>query len=529
MAYVDGKSGTVSWTSGSYTLSAKWFEHYDKDLNRSRVWIRELTLYSPTVDAYYLDGVVKINGTTVITASSLAGGYYADCRSAGTYKVINTTTDYVYINHNSDGKKSINITLSGNSFSVLNMIGLYTGRDLEFSGSKSIALTNIPRASSITTASNVTLGNKCSIKWTPNSTSFTYKIKFSLGSFSYTTGTISPKTTSAYTYTGYTIPEKVASNITSSATGTMKATLYTYSGSTSIGSTTKNFTVTVPTTIKPTLDGTSVSVTLDNSSNSVIKDWGIYVAGYSKAMITANAKFDMESYGAGMNFVISGGYSVTKSGTKNTDGTYSLSYTGAALTAGTKSFTVQAKDTRGRTSSSKTISDIVVHGYSAPEITSFSISRDNEDSTKMVVTSSWTYSSVDNNNKINVILHYKQKSSPTWSSIVIATNLASTNLNKTIDNISFSDTSSFNFYIEIEDSIGNSKQSPQSFVPTAQVLLNYRGNKYGIGLGIGKVAEDNRLEVGLDSVFFGQVYISDSKGETMATLEDYIKSVVEKM
>lgn len=527
MAYVDGKSGTVSWTSGSYILSAKWFEHYDKDLNRSRVWIRELTLYSPTVDAYYLDGVVKINGTTVITANSAIGGYYADCRSAGTYKVVNTTTDYVYVNHNSDGKKSINITLSGNRFSLLNMIGLYSGRDLEFSGSKSITLTTIPRASSITTASNVTLGNKCSIKWTPNSTSFTYKIKFSLGSFSYTTGTISPKSTSAYTYTGYTIPEKVASYITSSATGTMKATLYTYSGSTSIGNSSKNFTVTVPTTIKPTLDGASVSVALDNSANSIIRDWGIYVAGYSKAKITATAKFDMESYGAGINFVVTGGYSATKSGTKKTDGTYSLSYTGAALTAGTKSFTVQAKDTRGRTSSSKTISNITVYPYSNPTVTSFTISRHSEDSTKMVVKSSWTYADVNKNNKVKIILYYKQKSSSTWLRTIIASDITDTNLNKVIDDITFSDTSSFNFYIEVEDLLGNSNPSSEVFVPTAKVLLNYKAG--GNGLGVGKAAEENRFEIGLPTVFFEQIYISDPEGKDTMTLENYIKSVVSSM
>lgn len=532
MAYVNGKSGTVSWTSGSYSLSADWFEHYDEDLNKSRVWIRKLRLYSPRVDAFYLDGVVKINGTTVITANSAVGGYCADCRSAGTYDITNTTTDYVYINHGSDGKKSINITLSGNRFSVLNMIGLYTGTDVEFSGSKTVSLTNIPRASSITSASNVTLGNKCSIKWTPNSTSFTYKIKFTLGNFSYTTGTISPKTTSAYTYTGYTIPLSVANNITSAATGSMTVTLYTYSGGASVGSATKKFTVTVPSTIKPTMDIDSVSVTLDNSSNQIINEWGIYVAGYSKARITASAKFDMESYGAGINFIISGGYSATKSGTKDADGVYTLNHTGTVIaSAGTKSFTVQAKDTRGRTSASKTIGDIIVYDYSKPVVNSFIARRDEKEARKIVVDySNWNFSDVNGNNKVDVFVYYKEKPNKDWSKVLIAEKTsASEIMNLTIENLLLSDTKSFNMYIEVVDSLGNSSISKEFFIPTAMVLLNYRGNKDGLGLGIGKAAEENRLEVGLDAIFYGEIRIGNQENNESQTLAEYIKSVVSSM
>lgn len=526
MAYKDGKKGTVTWTSGSYKLSAEWLEHYDKDLNKSRVWIRSLKFYSPVVGAFYLDGKVKINGTTVITANSAVGGYYADCRNAGTYNVTNTTTDYVYINHDNDGKKSINITLAGNRFSVLNMISL-SGIDVEFSGSKSIALTTIPRASSITSASNVTLGNKCSIKWTPNATNFTYKIKFTLGNFSYTTGYISPKTTSAYTYTGYTIPLSVANNITKAATGTMTATLYTYSGTTSIGSATKNFTVTVPSTIKPTLDIESVAVTLDNSANQIVNDWGVYVAGYSKAKITASAKFDMESYGAGINFVISGGYSATKAGAKDANNVYNISHTGGALTAGTKSFTIQAKDTRGRTSVSKTISDIVVYPYVKPSVNSntFTAGRNPENPTEVIVGYfDWDYSDVAGYNKVKVIMHYKEKAEVDWSSSVIISETDASEIMSMPIGITFKDTASYDVKIEVIDLLGNSSCSTEFFIPTAAVLLNYRAK--GKGLGIGKTAESDAFEVGLDSIFFGEIYISDPEGNDKQPLKEYIKAVV---
>jgi hypothetical protein len=57
----------------------------------------------------------------------------------------------------------------------------------------------IPRASTISSAGNVTLGKACSVKWTPQAKSFRYKIKFALGEWSYTTGAIHPDTSSAYT------------------------------------------------------------------------------------------------------------------------------------------------------------------------------------------------------------------------------------------------------------------------------------------------------------------------------------------
>ena len=65
--------------------------------------------------------------------------------------------------------------------------------------SQSLTLTTIPRASYISSASDRTLGTACAIKWTPRSKSFRYKLKFSIGDWSYTTVAIHPNTTSDYT------------------------------------------------------------------------------------------------------------------------------------------------------------------------------------------------------------------------------------------------------------------------------------------------------------------------------------------
>ena len=151
----------------------------------------------------------------------------------------------VRVDHGSDGSKSVTISGSVTAPSGTSYAGKVTSK------SGTVTLDNIPRASSITSANNVTIGNNCNIKWTPAAASFRYKIKFSMGNWSYTTGAIHPNQTSAYTYSGYTIPLSCADQYASGwASGTMTATLYTYSDSActqSVGSASaKTFTVTLP-------------------------------------------------------------------------------------------------------------------------------------------------------------------------------------------------------------------------------------------------------------------------------------------
>ena len=153
---------------------------------------------------------------------------------------------------------------------------------------QTLTLTTIPRASTITSASNATLGTACAVKWTPLSASFRYKLKFTLGSFSYTTGAIHPNTTAAYTYTGYSLPiADIAPKIAGKPpTGTMTVTLYTYSDSNAsvqIGSASSTtFTVTVPDN-----DSTKPSVTMTLSPvTPYTKFSSLYLQGRSKVKAT---------------------------------------------------------------------------------------------------------------------------------------------------------------------------------------------------------------------------------------------------
>lgn len=296
-----GKSGSFT-IAGTKYMSAKcyWSETYDVASNTHVVSIDKICLISTNWYGftYYLDGTVSVENVTLVSFSSSAGGHSCIVDSQYDEYPVKAASGFSAppwysgeIIGKADGSCSVTITLN---FRGLTIKG-DGANGFSVSGSSTVALTTIPRASDISSAGNVTLGNKCSVKWTPASMSFRYKLKFSLGSWSYTTEAINPGTTSAYTYTGYAIPLDVAGYISStSKTGTMTVALYTYSDaacSNMVGSTaTKTFTVTIPEneSTKPSVSLTGAPV---SSLSSPFSD--MFIQGMSKfqATITASGKY----------------------------------------------------------------------------------------------------------------------------------------------------------------------------------------------------------------------------------------------
>lgn len=485
------------YPTGSFGLYCEWSGTQSISGNYTDVTLKVYINYYTLSVGSRPDSTVSINGTSeTYTAAAIS-----DMSSTSYHKkLIKTYT--VRVPHNSDGTKSCALSASWR-FS-----GTYSGVSIgTITASTTVTLDSIPRASSITTATNKTLGDACSITWTPAASSYTFKLKFSLGSWSYTTGTISPKTTSAYTYTGYTLPLDVAKQLPKATSGTMTVYLYTYSGSTQIGSTaSKTFTVTVPSTIIPTLG--TVSATIVNS-NSVINGWGVAVMGYTKVKVTASAR---GSYGSTISsFTISGSYSTTQNGT-------SLDYTGSAIaSSGSKTFTVVAKDSRGRSSSSKSATAITFYAYSAPKVSSFTVARSSSNAKQVVARANWTYSSVNGNNVVTATLYYKKSSATSWTKYGTLSKNTSTTLTT-----EFEETSSYNFKVVVTDSLSKSAQE-EGFVSTIEVTMDFRAG--GKGLGIGKIAESDNLEIAFDTIFMGNVYIQADDG-TKTSLADYIKSLI---
>lgn len=494
---LSGSVATSAYTTSSgnnWTVVLNWTATQSVSTNKSTIsWNIKANYSGSSTSTYVVVGEVKatINGTQVFYRDT---SKRSECKK-GTQIASGT----IEVEHNNDGSKSVAMKIEA---------GIYVWAISE-TGSKTFTLDTIPRASSITSASGVTLGNACSIKWTPNATSFRFKVKFSLGSWSYTTGAIHPNTTSEYTYSSYTIPLAVANQLPSATSGTMTATLYTYTDSSAknqCGSaTTKTFTVTVPSSVVPTIG--TLTATIDNSANSVVNGWGLAVAGYTKVKVTATASGAYSSTVS--SFTISGGYSKTVSGT-------SLSYTGGIITSsGSKTFKVVAKDTRGRSSTQAATSAITFYAYSKPSITSFTTARDETNPNLMVVKGNWSFSSVNSKNSATGTLYYKKSTESAWTTYGTISKNTSTTLTTEFDQ-----TISYNFKLIVTDALSNSAQE-ETFVSTIEVLLNFRAG--GKGLGIGKVAETDNLEIALDSIFMGNVYLM--VGTEKVTLEDYIKSI----
>ena len=244
--------------------------------------------------------------------------------------VLLATVSVSDIAHNDDGTKEIAVSGSVIGPNGTNFAGHKT------SGSGMFTLDTVPRASAISSAGAVTLGNACNVKWTPASASFRYKLKFTIGSWSQTTDAIHPNVKSLFTYDGYVLPLDAANQIPGK-TGTMTVTLYTYSDAAAtkqVGSAdSATFTVTVPETdeTRPTVKTMSVSPV----SNLSAPFNGLYIQGHSKVKAALEFETEYNATVAASNITVEGI-------------TYQSPYESAILNKpGTVSVKATVKDSRG--------------------------------------------------------------------------------------------------------------------------------------------------------------------------------------
>lgn len=222
----------------------------------------------------------------------------------------------VTVSHNDDGTCRIGISAKGAIEGTSLTATLCSG---------TVTLDTIPRASTITSVADKTLGTPCSVKWTPHSTTFSYQLKFALGNWSATTGKITPNTTSPCTFGIYVLPLTVAHQIPNAKTGTMTATLYTYSSNgEQIGSpSSKTFTVTVPDNeaTKPFVDLELESVSTLGSDFS-----GVYIQGKSrvKGTVTREGQYSASIEGYGFTVANKGYESPFESDVLSTSGEISV-------------------------------------------------------------------------------------------------------------------------------------------------------------------------------------------------------------
>ena len=332
-----------------------------------------------------------------------------------------------------------------------------------------IAVT-IPRASAITSVTSGTTDYYPEVVWTPASNTFTYKVGYSYGGWSYVSNLISPASTSAQTFNSYQLTSGNLASYMPDASETFTATLYTYQsdGTTLIGSTTKTFTVTLNEAYKPTVTVSNVT----DAGGIVPSGWGVYVQGKSKLSFTITATASTGST-----------ISSYRTSIESTVYTTSSVTTGFLQVAGSNGFQATATDSRNRTGSSL-IHLYNVEPYSSPTITVASAERCLQDGT---LSDAGTYlkysfaanvSSCGSNNVGTYKLRYKLKTDTTYTDVTISNNQTDV----VLPNVQFNASLPYDIQFTVSDSF-NETDFENLELRTGFKLVHYNRNKRAIALG----------------------------------------------
>ena len=491
-------SGTIYGSTDNQYIDSKivWSSTPTDPANTSSVTVS--LYYKRNNTGYTTQGTGNFSITIDGQATS-ASKYMTITESAWVLAITATKT----ITHNSDGTKSITISASGAMPATSLSSTSCSGR---------VTLDTIARASTLTSAANKTLGNACSVKWTPLSKSFRYKLEFTLGAFSFTTGAIHPNTTSAYTYTGYDLPiADIAPEITSKPpTGTMKVTLYTYSDSeakTQVGSaSSKTFTVTVPNT---TSTEPKVSMTLTPVSSLETAFSSLYIKGKSKVKATISSEGKYEAKISSTEMTVQG---------KSYGSPYQSGY---LSTSGTVTVKVRSTDSRGYYKDIE--EDITVIPYSKPSLlpatdeSGIICARCDEEGnlsesgTYLKIKARRSYSKVTSDgvqkNFCSIRYRYKEETAASfsaWKTLLAKDNISTNTID--LDPISGVVSSTETSYVVQLGVIDDIKEydTKEFLIPTDFITVDIPEKYKGKRIGVGRYAADSDesgIDVGMDMYF----------------------------
>ena len=449
----------VDTRTGKYTLTLTVTEDSYSIANNSSVVSYSLSLKG--VDGYYYQQygttyIVNVNGEQVNTYQQLS--MPSPSQGVSTLSICSGT---VTVPHNNDGAKSITCSASLTTATSQS----YLPGSIVI-GDHTLALTNIPRTSSMTVPS-MTVGSSATFNVSAASSSFTHTITYTFGSLSGTAATLSAGATSAT----WTPPTTFYAQMPNSTSKTVSLILHTFSGATEIGSVSYSGTVSVGSAIKPTAP--TVTLTPVNT-NAWINSHNLYVGGYSKVKVQSSAT---AGSGASMSsYTISGAFSGTGS-----------NVTSDVLTAGNKTIKVTATDSRGRTNS--TTNTVTFLSYSNPAITTFKATRGTYSG------GSWTSNTSGSHIRIQAVGSVSLSNEGNTGTITVKT--GNTNPSATSGNYyyftSTNATTSYTFTGTITDSVGNTVTKKLT-VSTITVPLNIDVDLPSVGVGM--IAQNaNQLDI----------------------------------
>lgn len=495
------KTSSYSTGNGSMYYVFSWSATQNISANKSTVSWTLKTAGSMT--GYIAERTVnlRINGSTKWSKTDRVERYTGQTVASGSFSVT----------HNSSGAGSFTVYIEG---------ALYSSSITVTSSTTTCTLNTIARASSISSvSSSVTLGNAPTVKWTPKSTSFKFKLEFKCGSYpSHTTGFISPKTTSSYSYHGYTMTlETWGAAIPNASSGTCTVTLSSYtSDGKLIGTSSKTFTIKIPnnSTTKPTL--TSVPVT--NSSSPPLSSYNVYVLGKSYITFGGDTTSATSKYGSTIKSIVLkiGSVSITTTGSSS-----SMKYSKRLLVSTSNGFSVSSSlsatltitDSRGFTSSQTVSIGHPVITYTAPYISGINSYRCNSSGTE---DDEGTYAHIAGTAKLDTGIPSNTatiKLTINGSTTTKTTTSASTTIQSLFGNAigggNLSVDVRYLFTITIADNITTTAISYSGTIRELFAIIDIY--KDGTGLMIGGAATTSNLfEVGIASKFNESITIGDS-------------------
>lgn len=454
--------------------------------NTSQVRVQTSLYYgggTTAVNGYPQTLSVSVNGTSIGTQTGITYNL-----SSGSTKTLNTYTSGA-IGHNSDGSKSVNVT-----------VNITDNKGDNGRISQTLTLTKIARASTPTlSASTVAIGSAVTINTNRATSSFTHTATFKFGSL---TKTITTKNTNASF--SYTPTADLATQIPNSSSGYGWVTLTTYSGTTAIGTKSVKLTLTVPSnsTFNPTITAPVVS---EGVANVTSKVGSVYVQGKSKFVVKATPT---TRGGATVKSVVFKVKTTSYTGSGSGSGKQYSATTGTLSTTGSHAISVTVTDSRNRTATANIATAPNVLAYSPPKITSFKVSRRAGATTTVDVSRTVTYNIVGSNT-VNVKIDRQQVGSSTVTNVQNV-NLTTGTSNSTAPSASTgnADASSYKFTLTVTDKFSTATSSIT--ISTAGATMSWGRNGISVG-GIYNNAIGGALQVG--GALVGGLYVSGSAGE----------------
>lgn len=485
MAYVPGKSGYFDIPGiNGFTARIDWSETYDLNANKSKISIDKISIQSTIYgNMFYPGGTLSIDGTVIREMNFNAPATHSVYLNAGDYwweiSPIGSANAFPWVSgeieHDADGSKVITISLD------ILMWRSDIGPILGPTGSATIELTDIPRASSATVP-NFTIGTKGIISISRASADFTHALRVKLGNKTYS---ISSNVGASYEWTPSV--DMWCPLITDATSAACTMFVDTYNGDIKIGTAEYGFTLYVPAEIVPSIISFNASIV---NENAIVDGWGVAVKGHTKLQWATVAS---GAYGSTIKkyaFSAGGQTGDAASGT-----------TGIIQTAGSVIPSIKATDSRGRTVS-KSADAIEVYDYAAPNVANAAAYRcdengnANEAGTHVRITLTANISAVGGRNSATLQYRYRLVggSFGSWIDFTSGAILSG-----------FDVENSYEFELRAVDALGMDKVA-SAIVPTERVWLNGReGNN---GAAFGKYAEeDDLLDVAWNMRVRGKLFL----------------------